>query len=183
MKLRFALALLPLALAACSEQDIANLKMPWDKPLETMPDTVEDPTQKVHVPPAVSPLKQPIETTDAAPKAAPTAEAKTLAETAFRASGNEPFWTVEIADGTARYITPEDQSGRNIAVKRINFARGVEYIGVLDGQPFSVTIRSQKCADSMSGKKFPMSAALRAKNQTNNGCAAPADLTKPVKAS
>ncbi|MBU3030200.1 COG3650 family protein [Paracoccus marinaquae] len=125
-------------------------------------------------PPGVSPLEQPIETGTAEPRAVATAEAATYNTAAFSARGNEPFWAVDASGGTAIYKTPENQSGRAIRVKRIAFAEGVEYVGMLGGRPFALTVRGAACQDSMSGEKFPMTATLKVSGRTDPGCAGPA---------
>ena len=108
-------------------------------------------------------------------KAVSTAEAETLNTAAFVARGNEPFWRVDVSGSTAKYQTPENQKGRNVAVNRLVYAAGVEYIGVLDGVPFSLNINGKDCVDDMSGEKFPMSASLRIGSRTTKGCASPAE--------
>ncbi|MDO5605683.1 MAG: hypothetical protein Q4G25_11045 [Paracoccus sp. (in: a-proteobacteria)] len=177
MKLRFALALLPLALAACDEQAMRDFRMPWD-PLDATPApeaTAEpvDPMKTPLVSPAVSPKQVPIEI-EGERRAVATAEAATLNTAAFTAQGNEPFWRIDVAGGNARYQTPENQSGRNIKVNRLNYANGVEFIGVLNGAPFSLNIRTGSCADTMAEQSFPMTAQLRIGPRRMSGCAGPA---------
>ena len=163
MSSRLALiAMLTLSLAACEGTGLPGLG------------TDEQPQVEGHKgPPGVSPLEAPIET-GAGARAVSTAEAKTYNTTAFSARGNEPFWAVDAAGGTAIYKTPDNQKGRAVRVSRLNFAEGVEYIGVLNGRPFVLTVRGRECQDSMSGEKFPMSAELKVSGRTNRGCAAPA---------
>ncbi|MFD1797702.1 hypothetical protein FQV27_10915 [Paracoccus aurantiacus] len=174
MKLRLALVLLPLALAACDEQSMKDFRMPWDKPLEAAPPPAPvDPMQTPLVDPAVSPRDVPIEVAGEQAAAA-TAESETLNTAAFTGRGNEPFWRVDVSGTTAKYSTPENQSGRNVTVRRLVYAGGVEYIGTLDGAPFSVKFSGADCVDSMSGEKFPMTAVLRVGTRSNMGCASPA---------
>ncbi|MGR3419713.1 MAG: COG3650 family protein, partial [Paracoccus sp. (in: a-proteobacteria)] len=125
-------------------------------------------------PPAVSPLEQPIETGAMAPRPIPTVEPLTYRTTAFAASGNEPFWSVQINGNTATYRTPENGDGRGIQVNRLTFDEGVEYIGVLDGRPFALNLRAARCRDSMSGKRMPLTARLTVTGDQYTGCAAPA---------
>lgn len=124
-------------------------------------------------PPGVSPLEQPIETGDEA-RPVTTAEASTYNTAAFSARGNEPFWAVDVAGSTAIYKTPDNQSGQPIRVNRLNFAQGVEYVGVRGGRPFVLNVRAAECTDSMSGDRFPFTARLTVSGQTQAGCAAPA---------
>lgn len=172
MKLRLAaLALLPLALAACDETAMrdfqAGLGMKTEAEAEPVPlDQLQ--------PPEVSPLQQPIEVAGGKQGTVATADAETYRTEAFVARGNEPFWNIEVADGKALYRTPENQNGRTINVRRIVFASGVEYVGTLGGSVFALTIRGTDCQDDMSGEKFPMSAVLKIGNRVTQGCAAPA---------
>lgn len=179
MKLRYALALLPLALAACDEQALSDLKFPWDKPLQTVPDGPVEPETKTPTPPAISPLDVPIEVADAEDKPLPTGEAATYQLTAVSARGNEPFWSVDVAGKTATYRTPENQSGRKISVNRLVYAKGVEFVGVLGDAPFSLNVRGVACTDSMSGEKFPLSATLRVGSMRAQGCARPTETATP----
>ena len=172
MKLRFAMALLPLALAACDEQ-AGEFRMPWDKP-EPVPELPADPMQMPLATPSVSPSEVPVEIEGERSRVA-TAEASTMNAAGFIARGNEPFWRVDVMGGTAKYQTPENQSGRNVAVNRIVYRQGVEYIGELGGGLFSLNIRAVECTDTMSGEKFPMTAYLRAGSKQARGCATPAE--------
>lgn len=176
MKLRFAaIAVLPLVLAACDDAAMKDLQAG----LGMAPDVAEQPETPPGppVPPAVSPLDQPIEVAGSEQIAAPTAQSETLNTAAFVARGNEPFWSVEASGDTALYKTPENQNGRRIGVRRLVFAGGVEFIGVLDGAAFALTVRGTDCVDDMSGEKFPMSATLKIGSRMSNGCAAPAAAT------
>lgn len=124
-------------------------------------------------PPDVSPLEAPIETGGGKTPVA-TVNPETYNTAAFSARGNEPFWAVDAAGSTAIYRTPDNQKGRAVRVNRIVFAEGVEYIGVLGGRPFVLTVRGDDCRDDMSGQRFPMTAALTVSGRTNRGCAGPA---------
>lgn len=157
------IALLTLPLTACE-----GVNLPGMESGETAP------AEGHQGPPGVSPLEQPIETGAEAPRAVSTAEATTLNTNAFSARGNEPFWAVDAAGQTAIYKTPDNQSGRAVRVNRITFAEGVEYVGVVGGRPFVLTIRGKACRDDMSGAKFPMTATLKVSGRSNNGCAAAA---------
>ncbi|MGN7867951.1 COG3650 family protein [Paracoccus sp. 22332] len=156
------IALMTLPLAACEGVTLPGLP------------TAAAPQVEGHKgPPGVSPLEQPIETgTEARPVS--TAEAATYNTAAFSARGNEPFWAVDVAGSTAIYKTPDNQKGRAIRVNRLNFAQGVEYVGVHAGRPFVLNIRASECQDSMSGQDFPFTARLTVSGKTNAGCAGPA---------
>ncbi|MDO5612361.1 MAG: hypothetical protein Q4G14_03850 [Paracoccus sp. (in: a-proteobacteria)] len=158
MKMRLAaLAVLPFALAAC---DMAGLsRQPAEDPAAT-----EEPAGPPR-PPEVSPLQQPIEIAGAEQRAVATAEASTVDTRSFMAQGEG--WSVEIQGDVAQYR--RGGNPRSVAVNRLVFARGVEYVGVLDGAPFALTIRGTACGNA------PMTASLRAGGRTLSGCAAPAE--------
>ncbi|MDO5640912.1 MAG: hypothetical protein Q4G26_00790 [Paracoccus sp. (in: a-proteobacteria)] len=176
MKLRYALVLLPLALAACDEQARQDFRLPWEKPAPeaAAPEPPVDPMSRPLVAPEVSPNQVPIEIDGPRTRVA-TAESRTLNAAGFVARGNEPFWTVEVAGSGARYITPENPNGSTVAVRRIVYQQGVEYIGERGGAPFSINIRAVECTDSMSGEKFPMTALLRMGSRRLQGCASPGE--------
>ncbi|TRW97618.1 hypothetical protein FNJ84_08955 [Paracoccus sp. M683] len=176
MKLRLAaLAALPLALAACDEAAMSDLRngLGMTPPAEEQPEGPKGP-------PAVSPLDQAIEIAGADQVLSATANSETLNTVAFVARGNEPFWTVEASGDRALYKTPENQAGRAVTVRRITFAQGVEFVGTLNGSPFALTVRGTDCVDDMSGEKFPMTATLKIGSRMNNGCAAPAAAADPA---
>ena len=129
MKLRSAFAVLSMtvALSACGE-------LPFP--------TASEPAAQGHVgPPGVSPLEQPIET-GAAIAPVSTAEASTMGTAMFRASGSG--WTVTAADKTAVYERPGARSV-GVGVRRLTYARGVEFIGTMNGSVFSLNLQAQPC--------------------------------------
>ena len=168
------LALISLPLAACDSTAMTDLRRSVG--LSEAPAEPEAPAGPR--PPAVSPLEQPIET-GAGSRPIPTAEPLTYRSTAFVARGNEPFWNVQISGNTAVYRTPDTPDGRSIAVNRLVFDRGVEYIGVLGGRPFVVNMRAAECQDSMADDRFPLTARLTVGGQTLSGCAAPGQTAAP----
>lgn len=161
-----ALALLPLALAACDEAALRS-GLGMEPAEEAQPEGPKGP-------PAVSPLEQAIEVQGGAQVPVPTAQAETYNTQAFVARGNEPFWSIEASGDRVIYKTPENQAGRTINVRRLVFANGVEFVGTLNGSVFALTVRGTDCVDDMSGEKFPMTAVLKIGNRMNSGCAAPA---------
>ncbi|TKW68628.1 MAG: hypothetical protein DI616_01130 [Paracoccus denitrificans] len=182
MKLRYAVALLPLGLAACDEQAMQDIRMPWDQPEAEAPATPVDPMSQPLVAPSVSPNEVPIEV-EGERKQVATAESKTLNAAGFVARGNEPFWRVDVSGTTAKFITPENQAGTNVTVRRIVYQQGVEYIGERGGASFSLNIRNVACTDSMSGEKFPMTAVIRNGSLRGQGCASPIEAAAAAPAS
>ena len=169
------LALISLPLTACDTQSMADLRR--NIGLDQSEPEAEDPAKPR--PPAVSPLVEPIETGTAPARPIPTAEPLTYRATNFVARGNEPFWNVEIGGTSATYRTPENQSGRQIEVRRIVFDRGVEYIGVLNDRPFVLNMTATECQDTMADQKYPLTARLTVSGQTQQGCAS---VAQPVAA-
>lgn len=160
MKFRpaFALLSLTLALAACDEL-----------PFTTAP----EPAVPAHSgPPTVSPLEQPIQTSNEG-RAISTAEATTMNTAMFRASGNQPSWAVT-ADTNNAVFERAGAKSVGIKVQRLTYVRGVEYIGVLNGRPFSLNIQAANCTDAASGQKLPFTARVTANGQRLTGCAGPA---------
>ncbi len=181
MKFRLILAFIPLALAACDENAMAGLNLPFG---QKQPEVAAPPVPPANPQaPSVSPLQQPIEIAGAETRQVSTAELQTMNTAAFTASGNEPFWRVDVADGKALYRTPDNQKGRVIAVRRIIYAGGVEYIGEYNARPFALNIHTRQCEDSMSGEKFPMVATLGISGKRNSGCARPAEAAPAASAS
>lgn len=157
MKFRSAFAVLSMtvALTACG-------KLPFQ--------TTDEPAAPAHSgPPTVSPLDQPIET-GAEGTALATAEASTMGTAMFRAAGSG--WTVTAADKTAVYERTGAKSTA-VTVRRMTYGRGVEFIGTMNGQVFSLNVRAQEC-DSGAGTT-PFSANLRVGSQRLTGCAAATD--------
>ena len=163
MNLRIALLALPLALAACGDQ--ANLRMPWDKPEPVAPvaPVVAGPPT-IPPPPQVSPVDQPLQVGEAGAARA-TAERETVDLTAAAAAG--PGWAVEVAGESATFSRPGAKSA-TVPVRRIVYARGVEFVGELNDVVFSLNVTPADCGAS------PLTATLRANRKTFAGCAAPA---------
>ncbi|MDO5371642.1 hypothetical protein, partial [Paracoccus sp. (in: a-proteobacteria)] len=90
---------------------------------------------------------------------------ETLAVTNLTATGEG--WTASVAGSTARF-QPAGGNASNIEVRRIPYSGGVEYIGVLGGQPFVLRVNAQDCGGQ------PLTATLRARGTTLPGCATPA---------
>lgn len=92
------------------------------------------------------------------------------------ASGNEPFWNVRTEGGEAVWTTPDEMDGvefhdgswtnegdhwRFEALR--DFVDGIEYL-ILE-------IRNAPCIDSMSGARFPWTAAVERGGERWTGCA------------
>ena len=134
-------------------------------------------------PPTVSPLDQPIQTSDEG-RAISTAEAATMNTALFRASGNGGAWAVTAGNDMA-VLERAGQRSVGVPVRRITYAQGVEFIGQMNGRTFTVNIRAQECTEAGSRQKQPFTARVSAAGQRLEGCAGPTDTmpTAQVRAS
>ena len=179
MKSRYLLILAPLALAACDEKAMQDFRLPWDKAPEA-----EAPQAPAGPPglqtPEISPLKQAIEVEGGTRVAVATADASTVNVTAYSARGVGVAWAVDVS-GNRGVLKVGGQRDRFIDLRRIAYAKGVEYVGTLNGSPFVLNIRGTECQDS-TGARQPMSASLRSSVISGRGCAAPAsaDIVPPA---
>lgn len=99
-------------------------------------------------------------------------EAEDTVVTMFRAQGNEPFWTVELAEQEMRFITPEHLDGIELKIdERLAYAKGVTYSGLHEGQEFWLDIRSQPCQDSMVERDYEFTATFHWAGEDLLGCA------------
>ncbi|PZO64073.1 MAG: hypothetical protein DI498_12190 [Paracoccus denitrificans] len=169
MKLRLALVALPFVLSACT----SDFAMPWDKPAPVEP-LVAAPAEPakpfIPEPTGGSPRDTPLEIAGGEHRAVSTADAATLNVRDYTAAGDG--WQVVVAGNKAQFTRPGAKSA-SVTVRRIVFASGVEYVGVLNDRPFALTVRGQTCGAQ------PMTAVLKANGTTFNGCAAPG-ATAPV---
>jgi heat shock protein HslJ/uncharacterized lipoprotein YbaY len=98
-----------------------------------------------------------------------------VAPGAYRAVGNEPFWRLDLDEGTMRFNTMDGGtlSGARPAAEtsasgvRPAFAR---YSASLDGQPVVATIYEEVCADTMSGMPHPNRVVVSVSGREYRGC-------------
>ena len=130
--------------------------------------------------PSSEPSPQPEAAAPAATSAPPVAEAP-MAKRApgqenadplqiFRAFGTEPFWNVNVEDGTLTYTTPEDQAGVVMQGTRRALEEGVELSGSHDGKPFVLTVSAGLCSDGMSDNQYELNASFRYGDIDYKGC-------------
>lgn len=103
------------------------------------------------------------------PPPAPVEESSVVE--AFRAMGNEPFWTVEVNGTTLRYTTPDNTDGIVLQATRQAYAKGVEFTGTHEGKPFTLNIGGDSCPDSMSDQTHEFTATFDFNGETLRGCA------------
>lgn len=96
-------------------------------------------------------------------------EAGTL-PTPLRASGNEPFWSVDY-DGIRVALSQPGEAVRHFPVKGVaSRTDGWAVSAVEGGESLRLEITQATCVDSMSGLSRPYSVALKMNEQTLQGC-------------
>jgi len=101
----------------------------------------------------------------------PAASATSVTLDSFVALGTEPFWSAATAPGKVTYSTPEDQSGKSVAVVETRESSAQVYTGKLKGQPFVLRIAKGACSDGMSDTVFTYTASLTVTGEDRRGCA------------
>jgi uncharacterized lipoprotein YbaY/heat shock protein HslJ len=99
-------------------------------------------------------------------------------EAAFKATGNEPGWRLDIDD---RQITLLMNNGgrRVVATRSAPQTDGdtTRYASTADGQPLTATITNRVCSDNMTGMPYPNTVVVLFGGQELKGCGGdPADL-------
>jgi len=94
---------------------------------------------------------------------------------AFRASGNEPFWNLEISK-LGLSFSEMGQDGRTLYPysSPTFFGEQIIYRSQIRGHsPRTIVVRleEQPCSDSMGDARFSFSASVRIDDRTLNGCA------------
>jgi putative lipoprotein len=92
----------------------------------------------------------------------------------FRASGNEPGWTVEIREGES-IVVDTHYGTRHYEIAAAtpvgDPASGGQLYRDESGLPgFELVLIDQPCADDMSGEHFPTTVRLSIDDETFNGC-------------
>lgn len=100
----------------------------------------------------------------------------------FRATGNEPGWRLEIADGNMTLLTDYGQTRIVMPAPAPQTLQGkTEYAARDDRHSMTVTISDQVCADSMSGMPHPNKVVVLVDGKELNGCGGdPATLLQAV---
>lgn len=89
----------------------------------------------------------------------------------YRASGNEPFWTVMFGESTMEFFALGATD--TVTVTRPEAERlddGWRFDAVTGGGPFVVRIEERGCGDSMSGRPFPHTVEATVNGRTYTGC-------------
>ena len=86
----------------------------------------------------------------------------------FQASGNEPFWSMEVLPGQLRYSSPDQPGGVTFAATSSD---GLRFAGTLNNSPVTLFIAPGLCSDGMSDHRYPYSAVVTIGAQSLHGCA------------
>jgi len=108
-----------------------------------------------------------------AARPAPPAGAPPVPVDAWRALGNEPFWSVRVQGGELVFATPEDLQGRRLRGTAAPLADGVRYQGRDGATGFSLEIRRGECSDTMSDRRYGWTSRFRYGALDYAGCAEP----------
>ena len=109
---------------------------------------------------------------DDAPQGKRAAGEENLPMNAWRAFGNEPFWSVRLEGDTLVFSTPEDQAGKTMQGRRVPSLIGVVYMGTDDaGREFNLDIQPGQCSDGMSDNTYQHVSTFIYGDTTYHGCA------------
>lgn len=89
----------------------------------------------------------------------------------FRATGNEPAWRLDIADGTLTLLTDLGQTRTVMSAPRPTVNGGTRtYAAAGQGHAVTVSITDTICVDTMSGMPHPNTVAVTFDGTKMNGC-------------
>lgn len=92
------------------------------------------------------------------------------ADETIRFTGTEPFWGGEIANGEARYSTPENIDGVTFPVERFPGNGGLSFGGRMNGESFDLMVTPGECSDQMSDRTYPFTVTLKLGDEQRRGC-------------
>lgn len=107
---------------------------------------------------------------ETSPGATPETSPST-ASVAYRAFGNEPFWSVTISDEGLRFDSPADSAGvRFPAVQPVASGDTLHWASKSDFGSIDVRIWTGTCSDGMSDNSFALTSAVRLNETIYTGC-------------
>ena len=88
--------------------------------------------------------------------------------------GNEPFWSIRIANGVATYSDPEMMQGptAQLGQPQIMGNTAVWKGNLSDQLPLIITLTGTDCSDGMSDRTYPLAAKVEMGQRVLSGCAA-----------
>ena len=90
---------------------------------------------------------------------------------AWRAFGNEPFWSARVEGSRLVFSTPENIEGMNYEGAQAALADGMRFEGGEGTQVVSLEIHRGECSDGMSDTQHLYVSRLRLSGMEYNGCA------------
>lgn len=119
-----------------------------------------------------STIATPVETPSPAPTASATVQTSAGDIPArFRAIGTEPFWSVQVRDGTLTYSTPDMPDGLTVPATKRRSDDAMIYSATIDGKPLELEVKRQTCSDGMSDTVYPLAVIRRIGPDVQRGCA------------
>ena len=138
----------------------------------TAREAAEVPAEPVVASDATAPTPATAAATNEAPQGKRAAGEENLPMNAWRAFGNEPFWSVRLEGDTLVFSTPENQAGTTMKGRRVPSLIGVVYMGTDgDGREFNLDIQPGQCSDGMSDNTYQHVATFIYGDTTYRGCA------------
>lgn len=89
----------------------------------------------------------------------------------FRAIGTEPFWSVQVQDGTLTYSTPDMPDGLTVPATMRRSGEAMIHSATIDGKPLELEVSRQTCSDGMSDTVYPLAVIRRIGPDVQRGCA------------
>ena len=96
---------------------------------------------------------------------------------AWRAFGNEPFWSVRVDGDALVFSTPDDPSGRTFRPATMRCSRMAACItkARMATPPSASTSQKDRCSDGMSDNVYALTAEFRYGDMDYKGCAEAAE--------
>ncbi|WP_265529934.1 hypothetical protein [Sphingomicrobium marinum] len=89
---------------------------------------------------------------------------------AYRAIGNEPFWSLDISDGRMSF---RNADGYAASESNFAFTPDPRLGDVYQGQRIRATVIDRRCSDGMSDRTYPDTVTVEIGTQVWRGCGAP----------
>jgi uncharacterized membrane protein len=121
----------------------------------------------------------------ASPEAPPASEAAPVFDgldmaRPVRLIGTEPFWSVDLTGSEVIYTgvdRPELRAPQPLP--QLQGTVAVLETQTAEGLALTITLTATECSDGMSDRTYPVTAVVKAGQETLLGCAAPTDAFKP----
>jgi heat shock protein HslJ/uncharacterized lipoprotein YbaY len=102
------------------------------------------------------------------PECTPVAAAK---PPAFRATGNEPGWTLQISDDTLTLVTEYGAKRTTVRSATVeSIPDGRRYTGTVEGRSLTATVLNRICRDTMTGMPRPNTVEVNVDGKLLSGC-------------